>query len=114
MSGTLKIPKDKLYIGYDVVESLRRPNETNRKFVIYKNIHDFNETGDLLLAKQVIQHWPSREIEFFMTNIIQKFKYALITNDYTEDPNYPDINYGQYRPINLDKYKPRKEVMLFG
>ena len=42
LSSQLKIPADKLYIGYDVVESLLQKNETNRKFKLMKDIYDFN------------------------------------------------------------------------
>ena len=42
LSSQLKIPADKLYIGYDVVESLMRKNETNRKFKMMKDIYEFD------------------------------------------------------------------------
>lgn len=59
ISGRIRFPKNKTYHGYDVVETNRRPNETNKFFSIIKGIRYFNDTGDLLLTKDVIQHWPN-------------------------------------------------------
>jgi len=57
-----------------------------------------------------MQHWPSPEIDYFIDNILPKFKYALLTNDYT-NAQYPNIEPGGYRPINLDKI-PSKKIVL--
>jgi hypothetical protein len=39
-----------------------------------------------------------------------RFKYALLTNDYT-DGKYGDIPVGSFRPINLDSVKPQVKAL---
>lgn len=110
LSGRLRIPASKTYHGFDVAKVLLRPNETNKFFSIITGIHDFNETGDLLLIKQVMQHWPNAEIKWFLDNIVPRFKYALLTNDPTTRPR-GDIRYGRYSPVNMNDYHPKKEML---
>lgn len=107
----ITIPNDKVYIGYDVVPSLITTNTerfkaNNVTFMNIAGLKEFNEiniTGDLLVVKDVLQHWPIAEIKYFIKNILPKFKYALITNEYlTDSPEInSEISLGAFRSLNL-------------
>ena len=59
-----------------------------------------------------MQHWPTPEIDYFVANILPRFRFALLTNDYSPNPEFPNITPGQYRPINLkNKIKHQKTVL---
>lgn len=64
------------------------------------DIEDFDESGDLLIIKDVLMHWPNAKIKYFMENVVPRFKYVLLTSDYTIKPR-KDIPYGLWRGINL-------------
>ena len=111
----ITIPNNKVYKGYDVVRSIQTANrrkfaKSNVKFYNINNLHDFKTqqiSGDLLIIKDVIQHWPNNEITYFLKNILPNFKYALITNSITPDvpvgtiPVNNEIPLGQFRPLRL-------------
>lgn len=69
------------------------------------------ESGDLLILRDVMQHWPNADIDYLIENILPSFKYALLTNDYSPSPVNNDISPGQYRGINLSKIKNHKVVL---
>jgi hypothetical protein len=73
----------KTYLGFEVVEQIRRPNTYNREFRIVKGLREVNESGDLLIVRDVMMHWPTSEITYFIENILPRFRYALLTNDYS-------------------------------
>lgn len=86
----ISIPINKSYLGFDVVPSIV---EANRAEFTTDNVHfyhtkslrefvDLNVSGDLLVIKDVMQHWPHDEIQYFLENVLPRFKYALITNQY--------------------------------
>ena len=50
-----------------------------------------------------MQHWPTSEIDYFIENILPRFKFALLTNDFATYAVNPDIQPGRYRAINLAK-----------
>ena len=81
MTGSIHFFPNRQYIGYDVVPSLMKPNQTNKHFRLYSSVRELNETADLLICRQVMQHWPNSEIKYFMDEVVPKFKYALIGND---------------------------------
>ena len=59
------------------------------------------ESGDLILIKDVMQHWPNHIIDYFLKTIVPRFKYALLTNDMTNGTQ-ADIGFGSFRPLNFD------------
>ena len=69
-----------------------------------------NETGDLLITKEVIHHWPTKEVNYYLENVVPRFKYVLLQNGATDGPQL-DINFGEWRALNLNKYEP-KQLML--
>lgn len=105
---TLIIPDDKEYVGYDLVESLIEANKKkyskkNVKFYTISQLSDLKSTtGDLLLVKDVLHHWPNAHINYFLNSILPNFKNAIITNDFNEYATNRDIQFGDFRPINLE------------
>lgn len=59
-------------------------------------------SADLLIAKDVLQHWSNADIAHFLPSL-RKFKYALITNgsDKTARTTNSDIKAGECRPVDL-------------
>jgi hypothetical protein len=105
----INIPSNKQYIGYDLVERIIEENQkkhasNNIHFVRINRLSDFkNVQGDILIVKDVLHHWPIQQINFFLTDILPNFKYALITNDFNLYATNHDIAFADYRPINLEK-----------
>ena len=106
------IPEGKKYIGFDVVQSLLQKNTSFRQFRIIQSIHDMNESGDLLITKEVMQHWPNEAVAYYLENIVPRFKYVILQNGATDGPQR-DIKYGQWRPLNLNLYEPKELLFEF-
>lgn len=79
------------YLGIDCVESVI--NENVKKFssekIKFKCSDTLDESGDLLLVKDVFQHWTNDQVEDFLFNQITKFKFILITNNSDQKEDYP-------------------------
>ncbi|HSX20388.1 MAG TPA: class I SAM-dependent methyltransferase [Gammaproteobacteria bacterium] len=107
----IQIPDGKKYLGFDVVPSVIETNErqftkSNVGFYHITGLRAFkakNISGDLLIVKDVMQHWPFSEIEYFIMKILPNFKYALITNQYEiNDPLHNrDMPMGPYHSLGL-------------
>lgn len=112
LMSAINVPDDKIYEGFDLVKSVIKDNvrsykKSNIRFHHIHELSDFKkEKGDLLVVKDVMQHWPNEEIRYFINNILPNFKYALLTNDYSI-PNFYDINndiiHGEWRLLDLEK-----------
>ncbi|PID43694.1 MAG: glycosyl transferase [Proteobacteria bacterium] len=95
------------YTGYDVVEpviSFNREYFANEKtrFVHYSGNPKELPPADLLIAKDVMQHWSNETIEAFLP-VLGQYKFALLTNcvnpgGVTENRNIRD---GEFRPLEL-------------
>ena len=61
------------------------------------------ESADLLIAKDVFQHWPTESVLQFEKEQLPKFTEAIITNDYlpTKSNSRKDIPFGGYSYITL-------------
>ena len=61
--------------------------------------------ADLLIVKDVLQHWPLAEIQRFIDTHFDRFSYVLVTNDVAHDlrpvPVNSDIAVGDWRPTDL-------------
>ena len=74
------------YLGLDIVPSViesnrqafRRPRV---QFEIAPESYADLPYADLLLVKDVLQHWETAQIRKFLETALPKFKFALITND---------------------------------
>jgi SAM-dependent methyltransferase len=97
------------YCGYDIVRSVVA---TNRRLFTKPNVtfHDFEgglatlPPADLLLAKDVLQHWSNASIQAFFPHL-KRYRYALITNCINANgptENIDDVDGGS-RPIDLQQ-----------
>jgi hypothetical protein len=95
------------YTGYDVVDTVIQKNNelysTDKiKFLLSPKNFSEIQSSELLIVKDVLQHWPLNIINEFLISVKGKFKYTLITNSQYESENMnKDIHIGQFRPINL-------------
>lgn len=96
------------YLGVDVVPGLIQRNnqafgsETVR-FAVFPNLRDL-PPADLLLSKDVMQHWPNSLVAEALPVLSAKFRYMLLTND--EEPAATlnqDIPIGGWRALDLRK-----------
>lgn len=102
----INIPINKKYIGYDIVENVIAQNSQKygKTNISFKNIEDLSEveSADLLIVKDVLQHWSSQDVQNFIKNVLPRFKSALITNCMTSaNPINSEIVTGQYTAIDL-------------
>lgn len=95
------------YTGIDIVQSVVDHNNDvfgsqNVSFIKAPSKHTELPKGDLLICKDVLQHWPNKNVQSFVDNVLPKYKYVLITNCITpaEDVN-TDIKMGGFRPLDL-------------
>lgn len=101
----INIPKNKIYKGYDIVQSVIDANNkkfsaSNVSFYHSINIDDI-DSGDLLIVKDVLMHWPNKRVKHFIDNVLPKFKYALITEGDDPVTKNTNINFGEWRPVDL-------------
>jgi len=94
------------YTGVDIVGSMIDANRAafgapNVRFV---EMEDFDRlpAADLLVAKDVLQHWSTASIERFLP-VIGRYRYALLTNCVkVGGPTVNlDIDDGGFRPLDL-------------
>jgi hypothetical protein len=95
------------YTGYDTVDSVIKKNDelysTDKiKFLLSPKSFSEIKSSELLIVKDVLQHWSSDIVKDFLESVRGKFQYILITNSqYPTDEINKDIRIGQFRPINL-------------
>ena len=106
------------YTGIDCVKSVIDSNiQKYKKDGIdfkHKSIDEnyIPEGYDLIVIKDVIQHWEDKDILSFMKKIIDKNEYVFSTNGYKfmRDPSKNKIekrdikNQYRYFPVDIDKY----------
>lgn len=98
------------YYGIDIVPNLIAEN--NEKFGIPDRV-TFSCTNehlldlpdaDLLVAKDVLQHWPNACIHHFLQVLLPRYRFALITNCcWPQDLANQDIPMGGWRPLRLNR-----------
>lgn len=94
------------YIGCDVVPGII---ERNRELYFAPNIHFYVvdaiedlPPADLFLCKDVMQHLSNKDIEHLLSHL-DKYRFALITNDVVGIGLNEDIPRGAHRPLDLNK-----------
>lgn len=94
------------YVGLDVVPEIVASNRSrfaapNVRFEELTGI-DSLPGGDLLLAKEVLQHLPNRAVAEYLAVIRRKYRYALLSNAIEPAARAnTDIAAGDYRPLRL-------------
>lgn len=100
---------DAKYTGFDLVESLVEKNNTRYgsamvEFKVAPNSFSKLPRADLLIVKDVLQHWPTKDVQKFLTAVAPKYKYMLLTNCIEpRDELNIDIKLGGFRPLDLRK-----------
>ena len=107
----LNLPENTSYMGLDIVDSVIAYNKlhyerTNVSYDTVDNVKDLSKyKGDLLILKDVIQHWSNEQIMYARDHILPNFKYAIIVND-IYSPSFGPVNSsiktGDSRPLNLE------------
>jgi hypothetical protein len=94
------------YFGVDIVpELIERAasgcRRQNVRFICGDALSLDLLQADLLIAKDVLQHWTTEEILAFLPNI-QRYRYALITNDVEAPELRPNWEI-RWHPVDLTK-----------
>ena len=110
---------DRKYDGIDCVKSVVANNvkdfQTDNIQFYHKTISDdYIPTGyDLVIVKDVIQHWTDEDIIKYLTQLIDNNKYVFTTNgfQFNRDRSKNDRewkrdinNYHSYHPVDINKY----------
>lgn len=97
--------QDVKYLGIDTVPAIVAIN--NHRFgprfqFEYRDVtRDSLPPGDLVILKDVLQHWPNDIIQAFLPRL-EQYRFALITNCGSQKPNLnADIAMTGYRPLDL-------------
>ena len=74
------------YTGLEIVSDLVTRNQrlygrAGVRFAVTPESPEALPAGDLLVAKDVLQHLPNHDIHRFLTEVVVRYRYALITND---------------------------------
>ena len=94
------------YTGVDVSETAlaraKRYQSDNVRFVVLNAMTDCLPSADLLIVKDVLQHWPNEDILLFLGKL-KEFDRALITNRFSAERFRSNCNsrLGDVRAINL-------------
>lgn len=103
------------YVGIDYVDEIVSANilkymADNITFDYIDKIEEFfDKKADLLILKDVLQHWNNVEIDYFLGNVKNNFKYVLITNSSNQlsggqdNPLYEGALSARFNP--LKKYE---------
>ena len=100
------------YVGVDVVPSVieanqRRDTPDNVSFVCLDALTEELPGGDVLIVKDVFQHWPNADVESFLDTYCGRYDGIIVTND-IKSRRHPakvnsDIELGGWRPIDVEK-----------
>jgi len=93
------------YLGIDtvpaVVEANRKRFGPRYRFECRDVTNDKLPPTDLLLMKDVLQHWPNSAIQTFLPRL-KNYRFAILTNDGCPSPRLnTEIRMTGYRPLDL-------------
>jgi SAM-dependent methyltransferase len=99
------------YVGLDVVAEVVERNRTRFgdrgvEFQVADARREALPGGDLLLMKDVLQHWSNADVEAFLQANLGRYRYCLLTNDvasthWTGAVNQ-DVLLGEWRTLDLE------------
>lgn len=101
------------YTGVDCVKSLidnhnEKYKTDNINFIHMLNFKDFFDVkGDMVILKDVLQHWRNDEIILFLDNIKSNFKYVWICNSCDQKYDWQDEP-DRSRPLSIDFFPLKK------
>jgi len=95
------------YIGFDIVPKLIERNnaEFGRPGIEFRLMTGIDDLpgGDLLIAKEVLQHLPERDVQAYLAFIRSKYRFALLNNSVLPSLHLNhDIQAGACRPLKLN------------
>lgn len=100
------------YVGVDVVPEVieanrRRDTPDNVSFVCLDALVDDLPEGDVLVAKDVLQHWPNADVVRLLDAAEERFTFTVVTND-VSSKSHPakvnsDIALGDWRPVDIER-----------
>ena len=108
------------YTGYDAYKKVIEHNTKEHPDYTFHHLDICGKKeqikgGDLCILKDVLQHWPLKDIYEFLDYLVEnkKFKYILICNCCHQRKDDTDIEAGQMRSLSCDhlplkKYNPTK------
>ena len=99
------------YLGIDIVENVIRDNNIKYK----KNNINFRcldiieyskkiKNTDLIILKDVLQHWPTQVIIETLNDLLLKTKYILVTNCCNQQNTNREIYMGEWCGLTCDMY----------
>lgn len=95
------------YTGLDIVKEVVTANKkqfqtAKVKFQVIKPDAVKLPPGDLLITKDVLQHLSDKSVKLFLTKVVPKYKYVLITNcNWPEETLNDSIATGEFRPLDV-------------
>ena len=105
----IRIPEHIKYLGLDIVDHVIAENQSRyaRKNIKFESVDTLEELskykGDLLILKDVMQHWNKEKILYAIKNIIPNFKYAILVNAISEKYTVGlDAQTGPHRNLDLE------------
>lgn len=120
------------YIGVDIVKSVIQSNKEkyqNINSIEFYNLNACNEDlpyGDVYIVREVLQHLSNKEIQSFLQNINDNFKFLIVVEHYPDNliqvnidkPTGPDIRLNRKSAVDIlekpfhmtDKLKTLKEI----
>lgn len=100
------------YVGVDVVPEVveanrRRDTPDNVSFVCLDALVDDLPEGDVLVVKDVLQHWPNADVLRLLDAAEERFTFTVVTND-VSSKSHPakvnsDIALGDWRPVDIER-----------
>ncbi len=86
-----------------------------REFRVLDIIADALPAADLWLARDVFIHFPNRDVIKTLANFAESGVKYLLTTTYSSSTMNPDINFGEFRTINLEKppFNLPKPILAF-
>ena len=94
------------YIGADIVPDMvrklnRRFAASNRRFEVFNICEDTLPKVDLILCRDMLVHFSSRDIKRAIANLKRSGSTYLLATTFTNRDQNVDISTGDWRPLNL-------------
>jgi SAM-dependent methyltransferase len=103
----------KRYVGVDIVPEVVAANRASFgrddvDFVAADIRTEALPRADLLVCKDVLQHWDVQSVQWFLDRNLARYRYLLITNDVASVHSAPEmlngeIPIGHWRPLDLER-----------
>jgi len=99
------------YLGLDAVESVIEKNQIKfpaHKFVCDTDVFPYLKGRDIIIVKDVLMHWPDKEIESFLDRLTKHDIWILLVNAATRQPTPRKLRIGGFVHLEYDKFPLNK------